>query len=187
MSHQWDQDPAEHLLSFPLHHLLGPGVLPEQTTSCVYSRSSPQPRHHREPYSEHKPSWFPIMTSFPLCLPVERDRTLDYQEPHWKEFRFDLTQIPAGEVVTAAEFRIYKEPSTHPLNTTLHVTMFEVVQERSNRYLPSAQGPTPFMVSWSRLWQGLTRGCISQKGKGVSWERHLRHKKGAWPGTLRCH
>ncbi|CAO2588910.1 Bone morphogenetic protein 8B [Lemmus lemmus] len=64
---------------------------------------------------------------------VERDRTLDYQEPHWKEFRFDLTQIPAGEVVTAAEFRIYKEPSTHPLNTTLHVSMFEVVQEHSNR------------------------------------------------------
>ncbi|XP_059110894.1 bone morphogenetic protein 8A-like [Peromyscus eremicus] len=64
---------------------------------------------------------------------VERDRTLDYQEPHWKEFLFDLTQIPAGEVVTAAEFRIYKEPSTHPLNTTLHVSMFEVVQEHSNR------------------------------------------------------
>ncbi|CAO2588886.1 Bone morphogenetic protein 8B [Lemmus lemmus] len=64
---------------------------------------------------------------------VERDHMLDYQEPHWKEFRFDLTQIPAGEVVTAAEFRIYKERSTHALNTTLHVSMFEVVQEHSNR------------------------------------------------------
>uniref|UniRef100_A0A287DDD2 TGF-beta family profile domain-containing protein n=1 Tax=Ictidomys tridecemlineatus TaxID=43179 RepID=A0A287DDD2_ICTTR len=46
---------------------------------------------------------------------VERDRTLGHQEPHWKEFRFDLTQIPAGEAVTAAEFRIYKLPSTHEL------------------------------------------------------------------------
>ncbi|XP_040612646.1 bone morphogenetic protein 8A [Mesocricetus auratus] len=64
---------------------------------------------------------------------VEHDHTLDYQEPHWKEFLFDLTQIPAGEAVTAAEFRIYKEPSTHPLNTTLHVSMFEVAQEHSNR------------------------------------------------------
>ncbi|XP_077882120.1 bone morphogenetic protein 8B [Ictidomys tridecemlineatus] len=64
---------------------------------------------------------------------VERDRTLGHQEPHWKEFRFDLTQIPAGEAVTAAEFRIYKLPSTHPLNTTLHISMFEVVQEHSNR------------------------------------------------------
>ncbi|XP_053431044.1 bone morphogenetic protein 8B-like [Nycticebus coucang] len=64
---------------------------------------------------------------------VERDHTLGHQEPHWKEFRFDLTQIPAGERVTAAEFRIYKAPSTRPLNRTLRVSMFEVVQERSNR------------------------------------------------------
>lgn len=64
---------------------------------------------------------------------VERDRALGHQEPHWKEFRFDLTQIPAGEAVTAAEFRIYKLPSTHPLNQTLHVSMFEVVPEQSNR------------------------------------------------------
>ncbi|XP_045404137.1 bone morphogenetic protein 8A [Lemur catta] len=64
---------------------------------------------------------------------VERDRALGHQEPHWKEFRFDLTQIPVREAVTAAEFRIYKVPSTRPLNRTLHVSMFEVVQEQSNR------------------------------------------------------
>ncbi|XP_033623119.1 bone morphogenetic protein 8A, partial [Fukomys damarensis] len=68
----------------------------------------------------------------PLCLPVERDHALGHQEPHWKEFRFDLTQIPAREAVTAAEFRIYKVPSTHLLNTTLHVSVFQVVQEHSN-------------------------------------------------------
>ncbi|XP_004614366.2 bone morphogenetic protein 8A [Sorex araneus] len=64
---------------------------------------------------------------------VERDRPLGQQEPHWKEFLFDLTQIPAGEAVTAAEFRIYKLPSSRPLNQTLHVSMFEVVREQSNR------------------------------------------------------
>ncbi|XP_024594510.1 bone morphogenetic protein 8A [Neophocaena asiaeorientalis asiaeorientalis] len=64
---------------------------------------------------------------------VERDRTLGHQEPQWKEFRFDLTQIPVGEAVTAAELRIYKLPSTHLLNWTLHVSMFEVVLEQSNR------------------------------------------------------
>nr|XP_054115154.1 bone morphogenetic protein 8A isoform X2 [Callithrix jacchus] len=64
---------------------------------------------------------------------VERDRALGHQEPHWKEFHFDLTQIPAGEAVTAAEFRIYKVPSTHLLNSTLHVSMFQVVQEQFNR------------------------------------------------------
>ncbi|XP_047581601.1 bone morphogenetic protein 8B isoform X2 [Lutra lutra] len=64
---------------------------------------------------------------------VERDRTLGYQEPHWKEFRFDLTQIPEGEAVTAAEFRIYKLASAHLLNRTLHVSVFQVVREQSNR------------------------------------------------------
>ncbi|KAK2493523.1 hypothetical protein MC885_011045 [Smutsia gigantea] len=64
---------------------------------------------------------------------VEHNRALGHQELHWKEFRFDLTQIPAGEEVTAAEFRIYKLPSTHLLNRTLHISMFEVVREQSNR------------------------------------------------------
>lgn len=113
---------------------------PGQTTSlCV---ALPHPGCLGS-YSEHKPSWLLVMTPLPLCLLVELDRSLGYQEPHWKEFHFDLTQIPAGEAVTAAEFRIYKEPSTHPLNTTLHISMFEVVQEHSNRYCPSAQVPTP--------------------------------------------
>ncbi|KAK2490312.1 hypothetical protein MC885_019920 [Smutsia gigantea] len=64
---------------------------------------------------------------------MEHNRALGHQELHWKEFRFDLTQIPAGEEVTAAEFRIYKLPSTHLLNRTLHISMFEVVREQSNR------------------------------------------------------
>ncbi|XP_004614370.2 bone morphogenetic protein 8A-like [Sorex araneus] len=64
---------------------------------------------------------------------VERDHPLGQQEPHWKEFLFDLTQIPVGEAVTAAEFRIYKLPSSRPLNQTLRVSMFEVVREQSNR------------------------------------------------------
>lgn len=79
-----------------------------------------------------------------LCLLVERDHALGHQEPHWKEFRFDLTQIPDGEAVTAAEFRIYKVPSIHLLNRTLHVSMFQVVQEQSNRCLPLGPGaPCP--------------------------------------------
>ncbi|XP_029420808.1 bone morphogenetic protein 8A, partial [Nannospalax galili] len=85
------------------------------------------------PTREPRLPWLLVTTPFPLCLPVERDRTLGHQEPHWKEFHFDLTQIPTGEAVTAAEFRIYKESSTRLLNSTLHVSMFEVVQEHSNR------------------------------------------------------
>lgn len=103
---------------------------------------------------------------------MERDRALGHQEPHWKEFRFDLTQIPAGEAVTAAEFRIYKLPSTHPLNQTLHVSMFEVVPEQSNRCrspprLCQSVGPSPGGT--------FPRG---QKGSSPPSE-----KKDAWPQT----
>ena len=76
---------------------------------------------------------------------MERDPALGHQEPHWKEFHFDLTQIPAGEAVTAAEFRIYKLPSTHPLNQTLHISMFEVVPEQSNRCLPHTPTHIPLI------------------------------------------
>ncbi|NXG57407.1 BMP8B protein, partial [Hemiprocne comata] len=39
---------------------------------------------------------------------VEQDRDIFSPKPYWKEFRFDLTQVPTGESVAAAEFRIYK-------------------------------------------------------------------------------
>nr|XP_060640055.1 bone morphogenetic protein 8A-like [Anolis sagrei ordinatus] len=66
---------------------------------------------------------------------VELDRDLFHQKkPYWKEFRFDLAQIPTGESVTAAEFRIYKTPSfAWPLNATLHCSIYEIVQEHRNR------------------------------------------------------
>ncbi|XP_015273239.1 PREDICTED: bone morphogenetic protein 8B-like [Gekko japonicus] len=65
---------------------------------------------------------------------VELDRDIFYQKPYWKEFRFDLTQIPTGESVTAAEFRIYKMQSvTRHINQTLHVSIYEIVQDHPNR------------------------------------------------------
>lgn len=105
---------------------------------------------------------------------MELDRTLGHQEPHWKEFRFDLTQIPAGEAITAAEFRIYKLPSTHPLNRTLHVSMFEVVRERANRCQPRALPPGQASVRVSaQPW-----GDISQSTEGeLPGEHTLRDGK----------
>ncbi|XP_067389958.1 bone morphogenetic protein 8A-like isoform X1 [Emydura macquarii macquarii] len=65
---------------------------------------------------------------------VEHDRDLFYQKPYWKEFRFDLTQIPTGESVTAAEFRIYKMRTfTRDVNKTLHISIYEIIKEYSNR------------------------------------------------------
>uniref|UniRef100_A0A8C3F5B8 TGF-beta family profile domain-containing protein n=1 Tax=Chrysemys picta bellii TaxID=8478 RepID=A0A8C3F5B8_CHRPI len=65
---------------------------------------------------------------------VEHDRDIFYQKPYWKEFRFDLTQIPTGESVTAAEFRMYKLRSfTRDVNKTLHISIYEIMKEYSNR------------------------------------------------------
>ncbi|XP_078536893.1 bone morphogenetic protein 8A-like [Lissotriton helveticus] len=65
---------------------------------------------------------------------VEHDRDTFYQKPYWKEFKFDLTQIPSGEAVTAAEFRIYKMRSvSQHANKSLHISIYEIVKEHSNR------------------------------------------------------
>uniref|UniRef100_K7GDQ7 TGF-beta family profile domain-containing protein n=1 Tax=Pelodiscus sinensis TaxID=13735 RepID=K7GDQ7_PELSI len=65
---------------------------------------------------------------------VEHDRDIFSQKPYWKEFRFDLTQIPTGESVTAAEFRIYKLRSfIRDVNKTLHIGIYEIMKEHSNR------------------------------------------------------
>ncbi|XP_064412535.1 bone morphogenetic protein 5 isoform X2 [Latimeria chalumnae] len=65
---------------------------------------------------------------------VERDKDFSHQRRHYKEFRFDLTQIPLGEAVTAAEFRIYKDRSnSRHANETLKISIYQVIKEYSNR------------------------------------------------------
>lgn len=66
---------------------------------------------------------------------MEQDRDLLSPKPYWKEFRFDLTQVPAGEAVTAAEFRIYKCRGVTPRhgNSSLHISIYEVAAQHSNR------------------------------------------------------
>uniref|UniRef100_H3DGM5 Bone morphogenetic protein 5 n=1 Tax=Tetraodon nigroviridis TaxID=99883 RepID=H3DGM5_TETNG len=61
---------------------------------------------------------------------VEKDKDFSHQRRHYKEFRFDLTQIPEGEAVTAAEFRIYKDRSHSRYdNITLKVSIYQVIKE----------------------------------------------------------
>ncbi|KAJ3609945.1 hypothetical protein NHX12_022039 [Muraenolepis orangiensis] len=65
---------------------------------------------------------------------VEKDKDFSHQRRHYKEFRFDLTQIPDGEAVTAAEFRIYKDRGYARYdNTTLKVTVYQVIKEYPNK------------------------------------------------------
>ncbi|XP_024282727.1 bone morphogenetic protein 7-like [Oncorhynchus tshawytscha] len=52
---------------------------------------------------------------------------------HNREFRFDLSRIPDGEAVSAAEFRIYKDYiGERSENETLHVSVYQVLQEPSD-------------------------------------------------------
>uniref|UniRef100_A0A3Q0TDJ8 Bone morphogenetic protein 8a n=1 Tax=Amphilophus citrinellus TaxID=61819 RepID=A0A3Q0TDJ8_AMPCI len=65
---------------------------------------------------------------------VEQERDLLQPRPYWKEFRFDLTPLPKGETVTAAEFRIYKTLTVgQRANRTLHISVYEIKRENRNR------------------------------------------------------
>ena len=80
----------------------------------------------------------PVQTWPPLCFPspVEKDKDFSHQRRHYKEFRFDLTQIPDGEAVTAAEFRIHKDRGyARYENVTLKVTVYQVVKEFPNKWV----------------------------------------------------
>ncbi|XP_026856669.2 LOW QUALITY PROTEIN: bone morphogenetic protein 8A [Electrophorus electricus] len=65
---------------------------------------------------------------------VEHERDLLQPRPYWKEFRFDLTPLPQGETVTAAEFRIYKTLTVgQRANRTLHISVYEIQREKRYR------------------------------------------------------
>ncbi|XP_077058875.1 bone morphogenetic protein 7a isoform X1 [Siphateles boraxobius] len=67
---------------------------------------------------------------------VDPDEDLHLYHQHRREFRFDLSRIPAGETLTAAEFRIYKD-FVHERyeNETFRVSVFQVLRQQPKREL----------------------------------------------------
>ncbi|KAI4827112.1 hypothetical protein KUCAC02_030536 [Chaenocephalus aceratus] len=63
---------------------------------------------------------------------VDQEKDLLFQQ-HRREFRFDLSRIPEGEAVTAAEFRIYKNvvPERYE-NETFRVSVYQVLERPPN-------------------------------------------------------
>uniref|UniRef100_M4A6H2 Bone morphogenetic protein 7a n=1 Tax=Xiphophorus maculatus TaxID=8083 RepID=M4A6H2_XIPMA len=60
---------------------------------------------------------------------VDGDRDL-LDRPHAQAFRFDISRIPEGEAITAAEFRIYKDfIRERDGNETFRVSVYQVLQE----------------------------------------------------------
>ena len=75
-----------------------------------------------------------ILFSLCVLLIVDQDQDLLFQH-HRREFRFDLSRIPEGEAITAAEFRIYKGFTQERYeNETFRVSVYQVLQEPPNRY-----------------------------------------------------
>ncbi|XP_072304296.1 bone morphogenetic protein 8A [Eucyclogobius newberryi] len=86
--------------------------------------------------SSHTPPLGTVVTDADTVMSfvnlVEQERDLLQPRPYWKEFRFDLTPLPRGETVAAAEFRIYKSLTVGPrTNRTLHISVYEI--QRDNR------------------------------------------------------
>lgn len=78
---------------------------------------------------------------------VEYDREPSPQRRHHKEFKFNLSQIPEGEAVTAAEFRLYKECVSRAFrNDTFLLKVYQVVKEHPNREADL------FLLESRRLW-----------------------------------
>lgn len=74
---------------------------------------------------------------FCVCVhpTVEYDRELSPQRRHHKEFKFNLSLIPEGEAVTAAEFRLYKECVSRAFrNDTFLLKVYQVVKEHPDRW-----------------------------------------------------
>lgn len=74
---------------------------------------------------------------FPSFSPstVEYDKEFTPHQQRYKEFKFNLSQIPEGEAVTAAEFRIYKDCVVGSFkNQTFLISIYQVLQEHQNRY-----------------------------------------------------
>lgn len=66
---------------------------------------------------------------------VEHDKEFLPVRRHHREFRFDLSRIPEGEAVTAAEFRIYKDFIHERYdNETFRISVYQVLEEHSDRW-----------------------------------------------------
>ncbi|KAM6185961.1 bone morphogenetic protein 6 [Rhynchocyon petersi] len=65
---------------------------------------------------------------------VEYDKEFSPRQQHHKEFKFNLSQIPEGEAVTAAEFRIYKDCVMGSFkNQTFLISIYQVLLEHRHR------------------------------------------------------
>ncbi|XP_073463317.1 bone morphogenetic protein 7 [Aquarana catesbeiana] len=65
---------------------------------------------------------------------VEHDKEFFHRRRHHREFLFNLSKIPEGDAVTAAEFRIYKDYIRERFdNETFQISIYQVLQEHQGK------------------------------------------------------
>lgn len=70
---------------------------------------------------------------FYLLVIVDQGQTLLFQKL-LQEFRFNISSIPEGDVITAAELRIYKDfIQEYDQNEIFRVSIYQVLQEPTDR------------------------------------------------------
>uniref|UniRef100_A0A3Q1MFH0 Bone morphotic protein 6 n=1 Tax=Bos taurus TaxID=9913 RepID=A0A3Q1MFH0_BOVIN len=115
------------------HELCEPGLFISLFTSVCERLPRPFLSHtHRLPGFRHPFSR--TARSFSPSWQVEYDKEFSPRQRHHKEFKFNLSQIPEGEAVTAAEFRIYKDCVVGSFkNQTFLISIYQVLQEHQHR------------------------------------------------------
>lgn len=103
------------------------------------------------------------MTNEPSLFLVEHDREFFHPRYHHREFRFDLSKIPEGEAVTAAEFRIYKDYVRERFdNETFRISVYQVLQEHLGRWVPPLVPGRRRRTEGAGPEDGASRGCCRQ-------------------------
>lgn len=87
---------------------------------------------------------------------MEHDKEFLPVRRHHREFRFDLSRIPEGEAVTAAEFRIYKDFIHERYdNETFRISVYQVLEEHSDRWVYPQQPWMCLQIQGGRLTVGI--------------------------------
>lgn len=107
--------------------------------------------------------WWIMIEHINLSLSVLVFVIADHGEEPGREFQFDLSRIPEGEAITAAEFRIYKNFLQERYeNETFRVSVYQVLHRPPNRYrrFPSSSRMPLSLQRLNRFFAGFTSACL---------------------------